>query len=252
MRAFEANSTADEGRSDERDSEVRSLRQQYSQQVQGLQQIIQSQTNRLTEKEQTIAQKDETIVAGQQQLKQLEKEMNEVIEVKEQELRQQLDEISQLQRQLGRVNQQLEESERVTTQFERRVAELEQLTDASFKIKEQSSSGASIKLTWRMGRRAPCKSDYQYCTAADDKILYVKKNNRYIYGYTIGTSSWSQLPDCPTNYCPSVIVNNLLTLVGGNTNYNALKVDVTNHLFSLTGKGSGRRWTEEFPPMPTK
>jgi hypothetical protein len=23
-------------------------------------------------------------------------------------------------------------------------------------------------------------------------------------------------------------------------------------LFSLTGEGSGRRWSEEFPPMPTK
>ena len=251
-RAFEANSTADEGRSDERDSKVRSLRQQHSQQIQDLQQIVQSQTDRLTEKEQIIAQKDESIVALQQQLRQLEKEKNEVIEAKVQELSQQSDEISQLQRQLGRVNQQLEESERVTTEFERRVAELEQVTDASLKVKEQSSSGASIKMTWRMGRKAPYKSDYQYCTAADDKTLYVKKNNRYIYGYNIGTSSWSQLPDCPTNYCPSVIINNLLTLVGGNTSYNVLKIDVTNHLFSLTREGSGRRWTEEFPPMPTK
>ena len=27
---------------------------------------------------------------------------------------------------------------------------------------------------------------------------------------------------------------------------------LTNKLFSLTGEGSGRRWTNEFPPMPTK
>ena len=26
----------------------------------------------------------------------------------------------------------------------------------------------------------------------------------------------------------------------------------TNQLFSLTGEGSNRRWTEEFPPMPTR
>ncbi len=248
-RAIEANSTAEQNGSDERDRELRSLRQQHSQQVRNFQQIIQSQTSRLTENDQTIAQKDlalrekdETIVAGQQELKQLEKEKNEVIEIKERELRQQSGEIRQLKREL-------EENERVTTQFQRRVAELEQLrsgADASF---EGSSSRANIKLTWRMGKRAPCKSDYQYCTAADDKILYVKKNNRNIYVYTIGTSSWSQLPDCPTNYCPSVIINNLLTLVGGN---NVLKVDITNHLYSLTGDGSSRRWTEEFPPMPTK
>ena len=28
--------------------------------------------------------------------------------------------------------------------------------------------------------------------------------------------------------------------------------DITNQLFSLTGEGSGRLWTEEFPPMPIK
>jgi serine/threonine protein kinase len=249
MRAIEANSTAEQNGSDERDRELRSLRQQHSQQVRNLQQIIQSQTSRLTENDQTIAlkdlalrEKDETIVAGQQQLRQLEKEKNEVIEIKERELRQQSGEIRQLKREL-------EENERIITQFQRRVAELEQLRSAADTSFESSSS---IKLTWRMGRRAPCKSDYQYCTAADDKTLYVKKNNRDIYVYTIGTSSWSQLPDCPTNYCPSVIINNLLTLVGGNTSYNVLKVDITNHLYSLTDEGRGRRWTEEFPPMPTK
>ena len=26
----------------------------------------------------------------------------------------------------------------------------------------------------------------------------------------------------------------------------------TNKLYSLIGEGSGRRWTEEFPPMPTE
>ena len=68
-----------------------------------------------------------------------------------------------------------------------------------------------------------------------------------MHSYTISTSSWSQLPDSPMDSCPSVIINNLLTLVGGFGSGTT-----TNQLFSLTGEGSGRRWTEEFPPMPTK
>jgi chromosome segregation ATPase len=86
--------------------------QQHSQQVQGLEEIIQLQMNCLAEKDETIAQNEETIA----------------------ELRQQ---IQLLERQLGCVNQQLEESERVNAQFQRRIAELEQLRPATDKSSMQ-------------------------------------------------------------------------------------------------------------------
>ena len=70
-----------------------------------------------------------------------------------------IEDIDRLERQLGRVNQQLEESERVIAQFQRQIAELEQLkpaADATPRSNEQSSSSrASIKLTWREGEKAP-------------------------------------------------------------------------------------------------
>ena len=43
------------------------------------------------------------------------------------------------------------------------------------------------------------------------------------------------------------VIHGLPTTIGG---YGDLKN--TNKLFSLTGEGSDRRWTERFPPMPTK
>jgi N-acetylneuraminic acid mutarotase len=80
--------------------------------------------------------------------------------------------------------------------------------------------------------------------------LYIRvKLANKVFRYSFSTSSWSQLPDSPTESCPSVIINNLLTLVGG---YCYDQDSYTNQLFSLTGEGSGRRWSEEFPPMPTK
>ena len=52
----------DRGRdNDKSDRELRSLRQQHSQQVQCLKQIIQSQISHLAEKDRTITHKDETI-----------------------------------------------------------------------------------------------------------------------------------------------------------------------------------------------
>ena len=83
----------------------------------------------------------------------------------------------------------------------------------------------------------------------DGSTLYVKVA-RQTFCYTISSSRWSQLPDSPTIYCSLVIINNFLTLVGDQQCQDPFTI--TNQLFSLTGKGSGRRWTDKFPPMPTK
>ena len=233
-----------------KDKELRSLRQQYSQQVQDLQQIVQSQTNRLAEMDQTIAkkeqcmtqnnqEKDEAIAELRQQVTTIQQSQKE----KEKELQQK---VVQLERQLGRVNQQLEESERVNAQFrdQRQNTELEQL------IRIPNEQTASINsLTWRVGEKAIREMSHSYCAVMSDSTLYVRLTGTHqVFDYIISTSSWSQLPDSPTDSCPSVIINNLLTLVGGNPHRDAL----TNKLFSLIGEGSDRRWTEEFPPMPTK
>ena len=260
VRAAEARSTAEH---DERDRELRSLRQLHSQQVQGLQQIIQSQTNHLTEKDQSIARKDQIITQKDEALRekevtitelrrqvnasrQLEREKNALIKNNERELRQKIGEISQLERQLV---QQLEENERIIAQFQRRISELERLraaTNTTPIIKEQSSCRASIKLTWREGKNAPYRMSRYYGAAVNKDTLYVRDSSS-VYAYTISTSSWSQFSDSPTTFCSSVIVNNLLTHVGGSHSGT-----LTNQLFSLIGEGWSMRWTEEFPPMPTK
>ena len=219
MRAAKQRNKAEhDTRSDEIDREIRSLRQQVS------------------DLEQVLREKDETIAAGQQQIREeldiigrLEKYAKEK-EKKEQQLQ---DENQQLkreknqvleekERQLGRVNQQLEECERVIAQFQTRITELEQLrpaTDVTFRRKQLSSSSKPIiKMTWKGGRRAPCKMSSSGNAVADGNVMYVRKINK-VYAYTAKAtfSSWSQLADSPTSNCPSVIVNNLLTLVGGDS-----------------------------------
>ena len=138
-----------------------------------------------------------------------------------------------LERELGHVNQQLEKSEQINAQFQRRIAEPEQVrpaldtsfsqrriaeleqvrpaTDTSFNPEEQRTD---IKLTWVERGRAPCKMSSSYCAAVDSSTLYVRVIYKML-SYTINTFSWSQLPDSPTRDCPLVIINNLLTLVGG-------------------------------------
>ena len=190
--------------------------------------------------ERQLRDKDETIEDGHQQLKQLEIEKNEAIE--------------RLERQMGRLNQQVEEGERIIAQFQTQIAEVEQLrsaTDTIPKSKEQSSSKVSIKLTWRERAKAPCPLVFSHCAAAVcSSTVYVRVLYQ-VYAYTINTCSWSQLPDYPTNCCPIVVINNLLTLVGGTKSISLMHI--TNQLFSLTGEGSSKlKWTERFSRMPTK
>ena len=92
----EARNSAEQDRSDERDRELKSLKQQ----VQGLQQIIQSQTSCKAEKDQTISRNGVTIAELRGQIMLSEREKCKIIEDKDRELRQKMGEINQLKRQL--------------------------------------------------------------------------------------------------------------------------------------------------------
>ena len=259
----ESVSTAQERSTQEqgvRDGELRSLMQQHAQEVQDLQQIIQSQASHLEEKDRTIVQNDQTILQKDQALRQ----RDETIAVGEQQARQQQNKIDQLERekiqakeerkrlerQLELANHQLEESKQIIVQMQEKIADLEQVKRASVMTpgsKQPSSSlQTGIQMSWRMGETAPCHMSSSCPAVADDTALYVR-NIKEMYAYTISTSTWCRLPHSPTHSCPSVIVNNLLTVVGG-----YIRGAPLDKLFSLTGKGSGRKWTEVFPPMPTE
>ena len=69
-----------------------------------------------------------------------------------------------------------------------------------------------------------------------------------LYAYHVPSSSWSPIPDCPHIQLAFAVIDGLLTAVGGwgGDGKN------TNKLLSLTGEGTGKRWTEKFPPMTTK
>ena len=243
VRVAQETNSPEQRRDGEREREITYLRQQNLE----LKESIQDQLNHLEVKNQALKEKDDIIMTERLKVRekvveisQLEREKNQVIEEKE--------------RQLKRVNQQLEESEQVIAQFERRITELEQqrpTTDVSSRSEgESSSSRARIKMTWREGRKAPCKMNTSYNAVADDTALYVRAKGKKVYAYLASTFTWSQLPDSPTINCPSVIVNNLLTLVGGH--YGQISRS-TNVLFSLTEEYDGsRKWTLKFPPMPTE
>ena len=273
---------------EEKNMELTLLRQQHAeaiaasqhgrdreqrQQVQGLQQIIQSQRSRLEEKDQSLREKEETIAASQQQLRQLqddvsrletlEREKKELIEEKEKQKKEHFEEIGRLERekdgmiekhdrQLEEKERQLEEKEQVIAEFQRRIDGLEQRRPAMPTTNQQSSRGRGrIHLIWKTRGKAPFQmSTSNNYAVADGTTAYIMVSRKKFFAYTVSTSLWHRLPNSPNDKCPLVIIDNVLTLVGGSSS--GLVNNATNQLFSLTGEGSGRTWTEVFPAMPTK
>ena len=220
--------------------------------VQDKEEEIQQLRQQIRDKDQPIRQQleegERQIGLLNQQLQQVQLESDQNARLKEQQDRI----LQEKERQLGHVNQQLEASEQVVAQFERRIAELEQQFSQREQQKMKASSRGkeltSFKLTWREGKRAPCGM-FRYCnTVSDGNTVYVMKSSTgNIYSYDVISDSWSQLPDCVHWDGSIAVINGCLTTIGGYSYPNR-----SNELLSLTGKGSGRRWTQQFPPMPTK
>ena len=223
-----------------------------------------------------IDQKDATIAEGEQQLRQCREELTQQIQQKNQQILQithenqhQSQQIQQLERdkrqveqekyqaeeQLGRVNKQLEESERLVADFGKRNTELEEklrvlrspVQRKDGRAKAGAVSRTDFKLRWREGEKAPCEMIRYSDAVIHNGTVYCRYDAHCkVYAYHISSSSWSLTPDTPYKGFALAVIDSLLTTVGGFNNKN------TNQLFSLTGEGSGRRWTEKFPPMPTK
>ena len=107
------------------------------------------------------------------------------------------------------------------------------------------SDRISDTLRWRQGERAPREMYRESDAVVCGNIMYLIPADNEVYAYD-ATKVWSQLPNCPHEWCSLAVINNLLTTIGGGI------LTPTNKLFSLTGEGNDRRWTEKFPPMPTK
>lgn len=238
------------------------LRKQRAHEIHCLQQVIQQQERSLAEKDGNIAKvteerntalsrKEEIIAHGQEEIQQLRLQLQQHVTEAEQLRKKNKEIIEEKEKQLRRVQQQLELSEHARTDFERLYHEIEQKVSQPHNVSIVSGDvqrrSSTIKIRWTKGRRAPCKMSAPIAAALHANTVYVKPPGNLIYAYSEATLTWSKLIRCPASDCPLVIVGYLLTLIGGCDNDHCI-----NKLFCLTEEGSARRWSEEFPPMPTK
>ena len=111
-----------------------------------------------------------------------------------------------------------------------------------------SSGEGVIRLNWTQGRKALREMFRSTDAVVDGSVAYFRPNGtEQVHAYNSTTDTWSRLPHCHTKRTTLAIVNGLLTTVGGEVGDNN-----SNKLFSLTGEGRDRKWTEVFPPITTK
>ena len=226
------------------------------QQLQRQTEIVEETQHKLALSRHELALKDRTIEEREKQLRELSQQL-EVSEQLTAEFQQNL-----LQR--DKVVRDLQES--LTTK-DRRIQQLEQ--EASGRVAsgastqptekedgrkcgegDQPTGGVkSIHLRWRKSGRAPERME-RGAAVVDGRVAYFKGDwSSTVHAYDSPTQQWSTLPECPQVQFSLAVVNGLLTAIGGRV---SAAGQVTNTLLSLTGEDRGRKWSKEFPPMPTK
>ena len=243
---------------------------QLSQQIRDLKQQLQGQQLENQQKQQQILGLRNMLTANNDRLQTLITSKDEQPAGKDHQLQQKEAAIATLQQEIQQLQQQLQSSEQVTAGFQqnlmerdktiqelqRQIRELQQQLireRGGRRREEEEASGAaaiggSIKLRWRDGESAPRKMRGE-AAAVNGSVAYflpggTGQYTRAVLAYDSARYNWSELPKCPSSDFSLVVVNNLLTAIGGKVT----KDRFTSSLLSFTSK----KWTKQFPPMPTK
>ena len=170
----------------------------------------------------------------------------ESIEQREQAIEELRAASDQLKRQLQQAKQQVEEKQYATMEREKKVRELTVQLEAMKRAGQPPPIPlkAKRKMRWMKESKAPEKM-HRGSTAVDANTAYFNSyDSTAVYSYNLDSREWHRLPDTPHAYSTLVVVQHMLTMVGG-----AILGRATDSLLSL---GRDNKWLPNLPAMPTK
>ena len=240
--------------------QIRNLQQQVSTHQAEIQQV---NNQKRRENEQLRVERDNVSTQNRQLQQQLQAKTTSLRE-KDRDLQ---EKVRELQEKAGA----LQTSEQLVAQFQQTLEEKDRAirdlqTSASDRERQQlrqqervrpppSSEKMTVsavdigKLRWEDGKKAPERMG-RGSAVVDGNTVYINPwRSLNMYSCQVISSQqqqWSTLPDQQYYYSSLVVIDGMLTSVGG------IRGDkCTNSLLSLTRSGRGRRWSEVFPAMPT-
>ena len=99
-------------------------------------------------------------------------------------------------------------------------------------------------IEWTQGPSAPIKMDGGTSTHDGNVAYFAPQGSQSVYQFDPREEQWTKLTPCPHSNITIVMVNQLLTTVGGHK----FGTGISNKLYSYVKE----KWVEVFPPMPTK
>ena len=255
--------------------EIKQLRQESQKQQKGsmahVHQLEQLQQQSLTQIHQQLQGKQVLMAAQERQIQQLrsrvedkERELqqkNHTIQTRERELQASEKLVAQFHQNMKQQDRTITDLQQTISAHERNIQQLEQQVRASSGQPQQLPVTAEIvqasataaekditKLRWKEGKRAP-EGMYKGTAVVDGSSVYVNpyaSHKVYFCQVTPDGLLWSTIPDSHYQNFSLVVIDGLLTCVGGGSGGYR-----TNILLSLTGEGRRRQWSEVVPPMPT-
>lgn len=238
------------------------LKKQHAEEVQGLQNAAQDQVQSFTkeikqrdqiikdlkedldqkeiaamQKEQTLIQRDQVIDAGQQRIQQLKQQLDQ-----ERNLR------MTLERRLLKSEQQHQSSHNDPPLLQTQYPAPAMVGSTKIRV---NHGQRTLSLKWGEGLSMPCSME-RSCNAVvkSSMVYFVVASTSRVYNFSITDNTCFSLPDCPFCLSSLVIVDGVLTAVGGSQIGGDGTVKIfSNRLFTFTDVGA---WIEQFPCMPTK
>ena len=248
----------------DKDRTIRELQQQVCE----MGQVIQGKDHVIQQKDHVIQQRDHVIWDNAQAIQ----EKDHVIQIKTIIIQDKELVISNRDTMLHALNRQLHDNEQVVSKVQQTLAQREKenrdlreslsardsdindlqrqlqhlrVEQPQAKVGSKMAEKRSIKLRWRDGGRAPEKMFFGSCTADGHMAYFRNYDTDNVLAHNAVTRKWNKLPKCPHTYFSLVVVNGVLTAVGGHDS----SANDTNKLLSLVGEG---KWVEQLPCMPTK
>ena len=248
------------------------LNQQLQQQLEGQRILTEAKTREASEHQARSTQLQRMVEAKGRQLQQTIAANQHAIETKERQFQQTQQQLRDSQQLVEQFQQSLQHKDKTISDLQQTIShhererEIQQLKqqDIASSIqpqqlpvtaeKTQTATAVSVaqkdisKMTWREGKKAPERMRRGAAVVDGNTAYFRPAASVRVYSYRniLGNEQWSRLPDNRNGSFSLVVIDGLLTCVGGLKGRGP-----TNTLLSLTGEGVRKQWSEVFPPMPT-
>ena len=237
--------------------------QQLTHQVEEKQHTIDEVNRQLQANEQVTAEFQRNLLQHEQTNSQLRRDLQQAVEEKQagerqlQELTQRLQvmQVGVQEKPITRPRQELQQAQPVEhaavgqqRQLQKpKTQQLQQMKRTETPPQKALVQQKTIRdMKWQKESKAP-EAMWRGSAASDSKMAYFNgRGSTKVYSYDSDTQKWRQLPDTPHTRSTLVVVQHILTMVGGH-----VSGKVTNSLLSLMGEGGAIKWLPHFPAMPT-